>query len=46
MVGKLSIGDHVRETHIRFRNLDDFESYIIAIDEGYDSDDSILNDCI
>ena len=43
MVGKLSNGDQVRETHIRFRNLDDFESYINSIDEGYDSNDSIFN---
>ena len=43
LVGNLSIGDHVRETHIRFRNMEDFESFINAIDEGYHSDDSIFN---
>ena len=43
MVGNLQIGDQVRQTHIRFRNMDDFESFINSIDEGYDSDDSIFN---
>ena len=26
MVGNLSLGDQIRETHIRFRKMDDFES--------------------
>ena len=34
MVGKLKVGDQIRQTHIRFRNIDDYESYINAIDEG------------
>ena len=42
MVGKLSLGDQIRETHIRFRNMDDFKSYVIAIDEGYESKDAIF----
>ena len=43
MVGNLKIGDQIRQTHIRFRNISDFESYINSIDEGYDADDSIFN---
>ena len=33
----------VRQTHIRFRKTDDYESYINAIDEGYDAEDAIFN---
>ena len=43
MVGNLKFGDQIRQTHIRFRNMDDFESYINSIDEGYDADDCIFN---
>ena len=43
MVGKLSLGDQIRQTHIRFRNIDDFESYINAIDEGYEAEDAVFN---
>ena len=43
MVGNLKVGDQIRQTHIRFRNMDDFESYINSIDQDYDSDDSIFN---
>ena len=43
MVGNLKVGDQIRQTHIRFRNVDDFESYINSIDQNYDSDDSIFN---
>ena len=43
MVGNLKIGDQIRQTHIRFRNIDDFEAYINSIDQDYDSDDSIFN---
>ena len=46
MVGKLSLGDQIRETHIRFRNMDDFESYINAIDEAYEAEDAIFNSYI
>ena len=42
MVGKLSRGDQIRETHIRFRKTDDFESYVNAIDEGYEAEDDII----
>ena len=43
MVGKLKVGDQIRQTHVRFRNMDDFEAYINSIDQDYDSDDSIFN---
>ena len=43
MVGTLLVGDQIRQTHIRFRNMDDFEAYINSIDQDYDSDDSIFN---
>ena len=43
MVGSLKVGDQIRQTSIRFRNVGDFESYINSIDQDYDSDDSIFN---
>ena len=43
MVGNLKVGDQIRQTHVRFRNLDDFEAYINSIVEGYDADDCIFN---
>ena len=43
MIGNLKIGDQIRQTHIRFRNMDDFEAYINSIDQDYDSDDTIFN---
>ena len=43
MVGNLKIGDQIRQTQIRFRNMDDFEAYINSIGQDYDSDDSIFN---
>ena len=43
MIGTLIVGDQLRQTHIRFRNMIDFETYINSIDEGYDADDSIFN---
>ena len=43
MVGNLKTGDQIRQTHIRFRIIDDFEAYINSIDQDYDSDDSIFN---
>ena len=42
MVGNLKVGDQIRQTHSRFRNIDDFESYINSIDQDYDSDDSFF----
>ena len=43
MVGRENVGDQIRETHIRFRNVAVYESYINAIDEGYDAEDTIFN---
>ena len=43
MDGKLKVGDQIRQTHIKFRNMDDFEAYINSIDQDYDSDDCIFN---
>ena len=43
MVGNLKIGDQIHQTHTRFRNMDEFEAYINAIDEGYDAEDAIFN---
>ena len=41
MVGNLKIEDQVRQTYIR--NAADYETYIIAINQDYDSGDSIFN---
>ena len=46
MVGNLKVGDKIRQTHIRFGNFIDFESYINSIDEGYDAEDAFFNDHI
>ena len=35
----MTIGPIERKTNIRFKNMDDFENYINAIDIDYDSDD-------
>ena len=43
MVGNFEVGDQIRQTHIRFRNISDFEAYIKSIDQDYDSEDSIFN---
>ena len=43
MFGSLKVGDQIRQTHIRFRNFDDYESYIKSMDEGYDAEDAIFN---
>ena len=43
MVGNLKVGDQIRQTNIRFRNMDDFEDYIIFIDEAYVAEDAIFN---
>ena len=43
MVGGLKIADQTRGTQIRFRNIDDFESYINAIDQDYESEDPIFS---
>ena len=43
MVGRIKIADKTRETHIRFRDMDDFEAYINAIDQDYESEDAFFN---
>ena len=42
VVDKLSLGDQIRETQFRFRNMDDFKSSVNAIDEGYEAKDAIF----
>ena len=43
MLGNLKVGDQIRQTHVRFRNMDDFEAYINSLDEGYDAEDAVFN---
>ena len=43
MVDNLKVGDQIKQTHIRFRNIADYEAYVNSIDEGYDAEDSISN---
>ena len=43
VVGTLLVGDQLRQTHIKFRKVIVFESYINSIDQDYDSDDAIFN---
>ena len=43
LIGSMLVGEVKQKTNIRFKNVDDFESYINAIDNsGYDSEDVIL----
>ena len=42
MIGNLKVGDQIRQTHIRFRNTNDYEAYINSIDQDYDSEDAIF----
>ena len=47
MIGKNIIGELEQKTNIRFRSVDEFETYINAIDDDYDSEDVFLRDvCI
>ena len=46
MVGNLKVGDQIRQTHIRFRNIAEYEAYINAIDQDYDAEDAIFNGSI
>ena len=39
LIGKMIIGPVEHKTNIRFKNMDDFERYVNAIDTDYDSDD-------
>ena len=43
MVVNLKVGDQIRQTHIRFRNISDYEAYFNAIDQDYDSEDALFN---
>ena len=43
MVGNLKVGDQIRQTHIRFKFIIDYEAYINAIDQDYDAEDAIFN---
>ena len=42
LIGKMIIGPVKHKTNIRFKNMDDFERYINAIDIHYDSEDVIF----
>ena len=42
MVGCLVIGDQIRQALTRFRNITDYEAYINAIDQDYESDDALF----
>ena len=43
VVSDLKVGDQIRQFHITFRNIADFEAYNNAIDQDYDSEDAIFN---
>ena len=43
MVGSLKVGDQMRQTHIRFRIITDYEAYINAIDQDYENEVAIFN---
>ena len=43
MVGNLKVGDQIRQTHSRFRNVDDYESFINSIDQDCDPEAAIFN---
>ena len=45
-VGTLKVGDQTRHTHIRFRNITDYEAHINSIDGGYDDEDAFFNSYI
>ena len=42
MIGRIKIADQTRETHIRFKNIDDYEAYINATDQDCESEDAIF----
>ena len=45
LIGSMLVGEKEQKTNIRLKNVDDFESYINAIDNsGYDSEDVFLQD--
>ena len=43
MVGRLKVGDQIRQTHNKFRNVAEYASFINAIDQDYDSEDALFN---
>ena len=43
MVRSLKNGDQIRQTITQFRKTNDYESYINAIDQDYESEDAFLN---
>ena len=42
MIGSMKIGEIEQKTNIGFKNADDFENYINAIDADYDSEEVIF----
>ena len=47
LIGSMLVGEIEQKTNIRFKNLDDFENYINAIDNsGYFSEDVIFTGCL
>ena len=38
IIGEFSIADHFRQTHIKFININDYESHVNAIDHDYESE--------
>ena len=42
MVGSLKVAAQIRQTHIRFGNMDADEDFINAIDQDYESEDAIF----
>ena len=46
LIGSMVIGEIEQKTNIGFKIVDDFETYIFAIDNvGYDNEDIFLQDC-
>ena len=43
MDGDLKVGDQIRQIVTRFKIMDNFEAYIISLDQDYDSEDAIFN---
>ena len=43
MISKLSISDQLQTTHIRFRNVNDYEAYINAVGQAVESEDAFFN---
>ena len=46
MVGKIKIICQIRQTHIRFWNVTDYEHYVNSIDEGYGVEEAVFNGSI